>query len=38
VKEVKTPTMYSWMSRVTLASNTTMSSPAKTASSRMPLL
>ena len=36
--DTKTPTMYSWMSRVGDALNATMSTTAKPDSSRMPLL
>jgi len=38
VNEVKTPRMYSWIRRVTEASNATSSAPAITASRMMPLL
>ncbi len=38
VNETKTPTMYSWMSRVTSASKATMSTIEATASSTTPLL
>ena len=38
VNETKTPTTYSWISAVTSALNATMSTIAKKASTRMPLL
>ena len=38
VNEMKTPTMYSWMSLVTSASNATMSAPAAAARKMIPLL
>ena len=37
VKETKTPMMYSWISRVVLASNASTRAPARTASTTMPL-